>query len=525
MASMYNCDAHHFAKCMGPIKLVAELLQTPFEEHAMEMSVAKINSWTAGDDEDTPRTGGLIHKHSRIVKALFEAINSNKTNLAQALDMKLPQLNWRSYIRLWRQGRQYIADFRCMMPGKSFEEIYAKMREELDDLVSKRSVDEKVEKLLNDYRESKLIERRRANIVTSPVGNESASVRYPLRMRQKKADIDDEESDEEMEDEVQTTHSVSNTKKRKARSSVSSITGSNKKRATSKEMMPPVLKQNESGVAIGYYDPSKAWASAAKNKVVLLKCLIMYCGLRGIQGQRGHLDTFIAGLFPGAVDYDRSFVLLVAAIIFDQKHVNDSAAMDVLQALVKSGFFTPQAFADTDAKHLKSIVSPFDSKLTTKWMVDLGKALVNEHDGKVPATRTALKELPLTVINPTVVNTVFQDALGHFYGPTVDNFYGTGMAVALGLIDIEEYDCIEKKEVSPKDLDVDKVQSSLMTWLPQHEWKDFDKLMADVAQIVVEDDGGEKAIKRVIRKKFLRNDRKLLFKMVDDIAEYFAKWA
>ena len=154
--NMYNYDATHLSKCIAPIVLVSELLKKPLEDLAMDFPQETIDAWNWKDNKkNTPRVGAIIPEYTAAVKALYSAIETNNDKAQSSLFFSLPKLKqWRYFLRLWRQGRQYYTDFRCIMPGKSFEEINSKMQEELGQLATRPSVDDKVQELIKAFRKA-----------------------------------------------------------------------------------------------------------------------------------------------------------------------------------------------------------------------------------------------------------------------------------------------------------------------------------------------------------------------------------
>lgn len=289
------------------------------------------------------------------------------------------------------------------------------------------------------------------------------------------------------------------------------------------KLVPPQLLQSTKGEDIGYSVPSTDWIIASMNKLVSLKNLANYCSLEGIRGPRAVMDSVVDELMGGGAKYNRSFVLLMANIILDQMEEPDEALYRILNALVTAKLLTPEAVAATNARHLKTIVAPHDKSLNTAWMVKLCKTLVEKNDGLVPTTPQDLLALGVKELSPGVANSVVQDAFGLFYGPVVDDYYGIRMAIALDLVDLEEYH-FDKYKIDASNVDPIYVRESLLSWLPQQEWKGFHTLMVSTAQLLLETpdrSNREAAIKKIIRKKFGQSDKRSLLTMVDGIIKYF----
>lgn len=144
--NMYSTDANHYDKCMGPIALCADLMKKPKEDIALEFTAQEVASWNW--TKETPKVSDLDYDQNRVMKAFYKAINEERQNSADLLELGLPTLkSWRHYIRLWRQGRQLYADFQHILPGKSFDEIQFHMETELGQLPSKPIMEERVHKV------------------------------------------------------------------------------------------------------------------------------------------------------------------------------------------------------------------------------------------------------------------------------------------------------------------------------------------------------------------------------------------
>ena len=116
-------------------------------------------------------------------------------------------------------------------------------------------------------------------------------------------------------------------------------------------------------------------------------------------------------------------------------------------------------------------------------------------------------------------------AYGCFYGPVVDNHYGTRMAIALELIDFTEHQQSDKFEINPREVMPHFVRESLLSWLPPREWKSFNKVMVSLAQILVDqaDDDTMTEVKKIINLRFGNRDKVMLRRLVDDIEKVFTR--
>ncbi|CAB9520232.1 hypothetical protein SEMRO_1085_G239530.1 [Seminavis robusta] len=150
------------------------------------------------------------------------------------------------------------------------------------------------------------------------------------------------------------------------------------------------------------------------------------------------------------------------------------------------------------------------------------KSLEDNHDGLVPWDAASLMELAKPEISVSVANTVIQDVFGIYAGPVVDYYYGTRMAVALDLIDVAEHH-YNKRKIDARLVSPVYVRESIMSWLPQEDWKDFHTVLVSAAQILVEppNDNQVDKVKKLVRKKFGTADKVLVLGMIESIIEYF----
>ena len=562
LMSMYADDATHFAKCMGFSAAIADLLKQPKENVALELTRAQVQSWDWNGD--TLKVGKLSYDHARLLKGLHKAVNEDRVFQGLLVGVRMSKLKgWRHQIRLCKQGRQLYADFQQIMPGKSFQEIEAKMSAELGHLETKPQVDDRVRALIEEYREEKRKLARASNIAAAPTTTTVSAVSTAVvaaaaealtRAGQETnaavpATVTDGSSNSEgepttppviasrkssratkrpqllAEEQGEAAAKEPATKKPKVASLAPSFT----KRATqptttrpTSGMVPPKLLKNGDGKDIGYSVPSTEWVTASMNKLVLLKNLSNYCAFEGIRGPRAVLDTLLDELMGGGADYNRTFVILIGWTILDQMGEPDEAFIRIIAALKASGLLTPESIAASNAKRLREIISPHDKTLNTGWMVKLCKILMEDYDSIVPSTAEALVALGVKEITHSVASSVIQDAFGYFYGPAIDQFYGCCMVVALELIDLEEHH-FDKSNIDPDTVQPTYVRESLLSWLPQQEWKDFSKVMVSIAQMLVEaPEGQANSIRKIIRKRFGPADRNFLLGMADSIVEYFA---
>ena len=283
--------------------------------------------------------------------------------------------------------------------------------------------------------------------------------------------------------------------------------------------MPPKLDEDGE-----YLPPSKEWKEDALFRLALLKHLGNCCAIKGIVGPRALMDTAVDEIMGGGETYDRPFIVLLTATIVDNMEGPDDTFYKILRSLKEADLLTPQAIANSTAANVKKIIGRHDKSLSTAWLVKLCKLLVTKYDSKVPEKIDDLLSLSSTVsqINASIANTVCQEAYGRFYGPVVDYYYGTRMAIALDLVDIEEYHW-DKDKIDASKVEPTAIQSSLLEWLPPQEWRDFHKLMVSTAQLVVEpaNENQPAEIKKIIRHNFTPNNKAVVNGMVDSIREFF----
>ena len=151
LMSMYADDATHFAKCTGFAAVVADLLKRSKESVATEFTADEIRSWDW--TKPTMRVRQVDTDQCRAMKALHEALNADRVLQGEKHGVMVSKLKgWRHQLRLWSQGRQLYGDFQQIMPGKSFQEIEERMKNELGCLQSKPEVDERMRQLIEGFR-------------------------------------------------------------------------------------------------------------------------------------------------------------------------------------------------------------------------------------------------------------------------------------------------------------------------------------------------------------------------------------
>ncbi len=154
-----------------------------------------------------------------------------------------------------------------------------------------------------------------------------------------------------------------------------------------------------------------------------------------------------------ALDHRDAFELLVATVLSAQ--CTDERVNQVTPALF-ARYPDPRALAGADLADVEKLVYPtgfFRSK--AKNLIALSKALVEKHDGAVPANLEALTALP--GVGRKTANVVLGNAFGIASGVVVDT-HVKRLAFRLGLTDRTEPEVIERE---------------LNAIVPRKHWIDF----------------------------------------------------
>jgi endonuclease-3 len=150
------------------------------------------------------------------------------------------------------------------------------------------------------------------------------------------------------------------------------------------------------------------------------------------------------------LDHETPLQLLVATILSAQctdKRVN------MVTPLLFRTYATAQSLADAQPEKLEDLIRStgfFRNK--TKSLIALGKALVERHNGEVPASMDALVKLP--GVGRKTANVILGNAFSKNEGVVVDTHVGR-LSLRLGLT---------------RQTDPVKVEQELMPLFPQDEW-------------------------------------------------------
>ncbi len=165
-----------------------------------------------------------------------------------------------------------------------------------------------------------------------------------------------------------------------------------------------------------------------------------------------------------ALHHDSPLQLLVATILSAQ--CTDKRVNMVTPALFER-YPTPQDYADAEPTEIEELIrSTGFYRNKAKSLRGLGQALVDEHDGEVPAEMAALVKLPGT--GRKTANVVLGNAFGIDEGVVVDTHVGR-ISRLLGLTE-------EKDPV--------KVERNLMEFVPQSDWTIWSHLLIDHGRAV-----------------------------------------
>jgi endonuclease-3 len=150
------------------------------------------------------------------------------------------------------------------------------------------------------------------------------------------------------------------------------------------------------------------------------------------------------------LDHETPLQLLVATILSAQ--CTDKRVNMVTPLLFKT-YATAQSLADAQPERLEELIKStgfFRNK--TKSLIALGKALVERHNGEVPASMDALVKLP--GVGRKTANVILGNAFSKNEGVVVDTHVGR-LSLRLGFT---------------RQTDPVKVEQELMPLFPQDEW-------------------------------------------------------
>jgi endonuclease-3 len=134
------------------------------------------------------------------------------------------------------------------------------------------------------------------------------------------------------------------------------------------------------------------------------------------------IDRVLADTYPDArceLDFDNAFELLVVTVLSAQ---TTDRRVNAVRPLLFATYADPSAMAAADRERLEEILKPtgfFRAKAES--LLKLSQALVERHDGEVPAQLTDLVALP--GVGRKTANVVLGNAFG-IPGITVDTHFG-----------------------------------------------------------------------------------------------------
>ncbi len=160
-----------------------------------------------------------------------------------------------------------------------------------------------------------------------------------------------------------------------------------------------------------------------------------------------------------SLDYEDRWQLLVATILSAQ--CTDEMVNRVTPDLFEA-YPTVEAMATADQAHVEELVhSTGFYRQKAKRLIGSAKILVDEHDGQVPDTMTALTELP--GVGRKTANVVLHHGFDKTEGVVVDT-HVKRISKRLGLT----------TTTNP-----DKAEQELMELLPEDDWKRFTHLLIE----------------------------------------------
>ena len=134
------------------------------------------------------------------------------------------------------------------------------------------------------------------------------------------------------------------------------------------------------------------------------------------------IDRVLAETYPDArceLDFDSPFQLLVVAVLSAQ---TTDKRVNAVRPVLFAAYPDAAAMAGADREDLERIVGPLGFfRAKTESLLRLSQALVERHDGEVPASLDALVALP--GVGRKTANVVLGNAFG-IPGITVDTHFG-----------------------------------------------------------------------------------------------------
>ena len=160
-----------------------------------------------------------------------------------------------------------------------------------------------------------------------------------------------------------------------------------------------------------------------------------------------------------ALNFETPLQLLVATVLAAQ--CTDKKINEVTPALFRR-YPTARAYAEADLAELEEMVRQtgfFRNK--ARALKNLGQALLAEHDGEVPASMDALRELP--GVGRKTANVVLGNAFGAAEGIAVDT-HVQRLSRRLGLTE---------------ESDAEAIEQDLMPLIPRESWTRFALLLQE----------------------------------------------
>lgn len=154
-----------------------------------------------------------------------------------------------------------------------------------------------------------------------------------------------------------------------------------------------------------------------------------------------------------SLSYSTRFELLIAVVLSAQ--CTDDRVNQITSELFDE-YQTPAEFASADEEHVADLIGSCtypNSKAS--YLVGIGKKILEDHDGEVPATMDALTELP--GVGRKTANVVLQHAHDTASGIAVDT-HVKRLSQRLELVDAERPEVIEQE---------------LLDLVPESDWKLF----------------------------------------------------
>ena len=281
--------------------------------------------------------------------------------------------------------------------------------------------------------------------------------------------------------------------------------------------------------AAGFIEPGNKWLGSSEEKKSCLLTMCHYLEVASTVNNCQFLDppmhfTTISELMFGTDNEtrfeDRAACFLVASILFNEALYEETIA--VLLDLKEEELLSLEKLAGSTAEEVQAVINKSDkTNRAGETIVDIAKAITNNHAGIVPSTR---KDLNAVLIPDRVVTRVLREVYGDTQLVIPDIV--CKVAVALDLFDWEDEFGGSKKidvkfgqKVNP--IHKDHLSKSLSTWVKAGDRRRFVEAMEKIGLCLEKSQRGFWGHYKGIADTHLpKQQRKLAIEMGETISQY-----